>query len=171
MDTAVHIHGSTTIVSNEIVKYGREFCRTWTREWLLWQGPEAIVRLNYRPILSSERASHVKKPAIVRQKTKIWSWALDGSLTTGQAGRLTVGRNLTSTPIYSVYGDYRTIGLLEIWIWATVEFAMNQELLWMKHGDSSGTQRKGNVRRWKPLPEDHWRESRPSRFSAYYREL
>jgi hypothetical protein len=39
----------------------------------------------------------MKKPAIVRQKTKIWSWAPDGSPTPGQTGRLTVGRKLTST--------------------------------------------------------------------------
>jgi hypothetical protein len=58
------------VVSNETVKYGHEFCRTLAREWLLWQGPEAIVRINYSPILSSERAPHIKKPAIVRQKTK-----------------------------------------------------------------------------------------------------
>jgi hypothetical protein len=31
-------------VSNETVKYGREFCGTSTQEWLLWQGPEAIVQ-------------------------------------------------------------------------------------------------------------------------------
>jgi hypothetical protein len=30
-------------ISDERIKYGREFCGTWTREWLLWQGPEAIV--------------------------------------------------------------------------------------------------------------------------------
>jgi hypothetical protein len=31
-------------VSNETVKYGREFCGTLTQEWLLWQSPEAIVQ-------------------------------------------------------------------------------------------------------------------------------
>jgi hypothetical protein len=31
-------------VSNETVKYGREFCWTSTQEWLLWQGPEAVVQ-------------------------------------------------------------------------------------------------------------------------------
>jgi hypothetical protein len=45
-----------------------EFCWTWTREWLFWQGLQAIVRVNYRPILSSERVPNIKKPAIVRQK-------------------------------------------------------------------------------------------------------
>jgi hypothetical protein len=29
-------------------------------------------------ILSSERAPHIKKPAVIRQKTKIWSRAPDG---------------------------------------------------------------------------------------------
>jgi hypothetical protein len=61
--------------SNETVKYGHEFCGTWTGKWLLCQGPEAIVWVNYRPVLSSNRESHIKKPAIVRQKTKIWSLA------------------------------------------------------------------------------------------------
>jgi hypothetical protein len=40
---------------------------------------------------------NIKKSAIVRQKTKIWSWAPDGSPTPRQTGRLTVGRKLTST--------------------------------------------------------------------------
>jgi hypothetical protein len=57
-------------VSDETVKYGREFCGTSTEEWLLWQGLEAIVQVNYRPILSSERVPHIKKPAIVRQNKK-----------------------------------------------------------------------------------------------------
>jgi hypothetical protein len=42
---------------------------------------------------------HIKKPAIVRQKIKIWSWAPDGRLTPRQTGRLTVGRKLTSTSL------------------------------------------------------------------------
>jgi hypothetical protein len=37
-------------------------------EALLWQGPESIVGVNYRHILSSERAPIFKKPAIVREK-------------------------------------------------------------------------------------------------------
>jgi hypothetical protein len=83
--------------SHEAVKYGLEFCRIFTQEWLLWQGPEAIVQLNFRPILSSERVPHVKKPAIVKQKTKIWSLAPNGSPTTRQTGQLTVSHNLTWT--------------------------------------------------------------------------
>jgi hypothetical protein len=31
-------------VSDETVKYDREFCGTSAQEWLLWQGPEAIVQ-------------------------------------------------------------------------------------------------------------------------------
>jgi hypothetical protein len=79
-------------ISNETIK-----CGTSTQEWLLWQGPEANVQVNYRPILSSERVPHTKKPEIIRQKTKIWAWAPDGSPTARQTGRLTVGRNLTTT--------------------------------------------------------------------------
>jgi hypothetical protein len=47
----------------------------WTRERLLLLGPESITRVNYKPILSSEMAPHIKKPATVKQKTKIWSWS------------------------------------------------------------------------------------------------
>jgi hypothetical protein len=59
--------------------------------------PRSNSTVNYRPVLSSERVPHIKKPAIVRQKTKIWSWAPDESPTPRQTGRLTVGRKLTST--------------------------------------------------------------------------
>jgi hypothetical protein len=31
-------------VSDETVKYGREFSGTSTQEWLLWQGPEAHLQ-------------------------------------------------------------------------------------------------------------------------------
>jgi hypothetical protein len=58
-------------VSNETVKYGFGFCGTWTRARLLWQGPEAIVRVNYGPILSSERMLNIKKLTIVRKEKKI----------------------------------------------------------------------------------------------------
>jgi hypothetical protein len=51
-----------------IQKYGREFCGTSTQEWLLWQGPEAIVQVNYRPVLSSERALQSYKNATVWRK-------------------------------------------------------------------------------------------------------
>jgi hypothetical protein len=84
-------------VSNETVKYGSEFCGTSTQESLLWQGPEEIVQVNYRPILKSERVPHIKKPASAGQKTKIWSWAPAGSPSPRQTGGLTVGRKLTST--------------------------------------------------------------------------
>jgi hypothetical protein len=90
-DLALQVGG----VSNETVKYGHEFCGTSTQESLLWQGPEAIVQVNYRTILLSERVPHFKKPAIVRKK-KIWSWAPDGSLTPRQTGQLTVSHKLTS---------------------------------------------------------------------------
>jgi hypothetical protein len=46
-------------------KYGRQSQGTRTQEWLSWLGPEAIV--NDRPVLSSERAPHVNKPATVRR--------------------------------------------------------------------------------------------------------
>jgi hypothetical protein len=77
-------------VSCETVKYGREFCRIWSQEWLLWQGPEAIVRVNYKSIFSSERTPYIKKKVL-------------GSPTPRRTGQLTVGRkinpNLNLVPI------------------------------------------------------------------------
>jgi hypothetical protein len=50
---------------SETVKYGREYHGTCTRDWLRWRGPAAI--LNGRPVLLSERAPHINKPATVWQ--------------------------------------------------------------------------------------------------------
>jgi hypothetical protein len=65
----LHKYGNLALqvggVSDETVKYGRDFCGTSTQEWLLWQGPEAIVQVNYRPVLSSERALQNNKVATV----------------------------------------------------------------------------------------------------------
>jgi hypothetical protein len=49
----------------ETVKYGHESQGTRTQERLCWQGPVAIA--NDIPVLSSERAPHINKPATVRQ--------------------------------------------------------------------------------------------------------
>jgi hypothetical protein len=57
-------------VSNVRLKYGCEFCGTWTREWLLWQGPEAIIQVNYRPILWSERVTKSWNPQLSVRKEK-----------------------------------------------------------------------------------------------------
>jgi hypothetical protein len=40
MNLALQVGG----VSDETIKYGREFCETLNQEWLLWQGLEAIVQ-------------------------------------------------------------------------------------------------------------------------------
>jgi hypothetical protein len=48
------------------VKYGRESQGARTREWLRWLGPAAIV--TDRPVLSSERAPHINKPATIRRQ-------------------------------------------------------------------------------------------------------
>jgi hypothetical protein len=72
---------------------------------------------------------------------------------------------------YWEIADYRIIETLQIWSWFAVVFTVRQQLLLMCHGDSSGTQRTGNVRRWKPLSENWWRESRPRRLSACCSEL
>jgi hypothetical protein len=47
------------------VRYRNESHETLTREWLHWRGPAVIV--NDRPILSSEWAPHINKPATVWQ--------------------------------------------------------------------------------------------------------
>jgi hypothetical protein len=52
-------------LESETVKCGRESLETRTREWLRWRGSAAIV--NDRPVLSSERALHINKLAIVWQ--------------------------------------------------------------------------------------------------------
>jgi hypothetical protein len=46
-------------LESETVKYGHESHGTRIRKGLRWRGPGAIV--NDRPILSSERAPHIKK--------------------------------------------------------------------------------------------------------------
>jgi hypothetical protein len=69
-------------VSDETVIYGCEFYGTSNQEWLLWQGPEAIVQVNYRPILSSKRALQNNKPTTVWGKfqgeRKIDRWSQMG---------------------------------------------------------------------------------------------
>jgi hypothetical protein len=57
--------------------------------------PRSNSTINYRTVLSSERVSHLKKPAIVRRKTNIWSWVPDGSPTPRLTGRLIVSCKLT----------------------------------------------------------------------------
>jgi hypothetical protein len=50
-------------LESETVKYGHESHGTPIRKLLRWRGPGAIV--NDRPVLSSERAPHINKPATV----------------------------------------------------------------------------------------------------------
>jgi hypothetical protein len=82
-------HHSSVTVSNR---------QRLDRAWLRWRGPAATV--NYRTALSSERAlqnntrNGLKK--ILRRK-KNCSRVPDGGLTPRLTGRLTVGRNVTST--------------------------------------------------------------------------
>jgi hypothetical protein len=51
-------------LESETVKYDRESHGTLSREWLRWRGPVATA--NDTPLLSSERASQLNKPATVR---------------------------------------------------------------------------------------------------------
>jgi hypothetical protein len=49
-------------LETETAKYGHGSYGTRTRKWLRWRGPVAIV--NDRPVLSSEKASQINKPAL-----------------------------------------------------------------------------------------------------------
>jgi hypothetical protein len=53
-------------LQSETVKYGHDSPGTRIQEWLRWRGPATIV--NGRPVLSSERAPHINKPATVWQQ-------------------------------------------------------------------------------------------------------
>jgi hypothetical protein len=79
-----------------------------------------------------------------------------------------VPRGLGSNWMDRMKADYRIFLLMEIWIWnwVLVEFTVSQELLLLTHGDSSVNHRKEIVRRWKPLPEDWWRDNRLRRLST-----
>jgi hypothetical protein len=61
--------------------------------------PAATV--NYRLVLSSERALQNNKPQLSKRKSqgerKNWSWVPDGRLTPRRTGRVIVGRNVTLT--------------------------------------------------------------------------
>jgi hypothetical protein len=74
-------------LESETVKYGHESYGTRTQKWLRWRVPVAIA--NGRPVLSSERAPQINKPATVSTP--------NGSFVPRQTGRLTVGRNITLT--------------------------------------------------------------------------
>jgi hypothetical protein len=56
------LHGGGGVSKIETIKYAHESRGTQARERLRWQGP---VTENYRLDFSSERASHVNKPATI----------------------------------------------------------------------------------------------------------
>jgi hypothetical protein len=75
---------------------GDSWVKTWTGDIPCW------FRRPSRNVTSTSGCCqrgcpHIKKPAILRQKIKIWSSAPDGSQTRKKTDRLTVGRNITST--------------------------------------------------------------------------
>jgi hypothetical protein len=57
-------------VSDETVKYGREFCGDFDPRVTALAKPRSNCAVSYRPTLSSERVPHIKKPAIITQKNK-----------------------------------------------------------------------------------------------------
>jgi hypothetical protein len=96
-------------LSNERVRYDLNFCGTSTREGLRWQDPTALVQVNYTPILSSERATHIKKPQMSVnnfpwKRKESWSRIQNGGLILWQTGWLIVGLKLTFT--YSIMIKY-----------------------------------------------------------------
>jgi hypothetical protein len=66
------------------------------------------------PVLSSERAPHINKPATLRQKKKICSEVPNGYLTLRQTGRLTVGRNIILTLNSCTIGGFSRTQLHEV---------------------------------------------------------
>jgi hypothetical protein len=69
--------------------YCHAFWGACTRGWQRWQGPVTLVRVNYRPVLSSERSLHKKNknsdcPTVIQ----VWSWAPGGCHTPRPTGRL-----------------------------------------------------------------------------------
>jgi hypothetical protein len=54
--------GEKGSLESDTVKYGHEFHGTRTRKWLRWRRPGAFV--NDRPVLSSERAPHIKSATV-----------------------------------------------------------------------------------------------------------
>jgi hypothetical protein len=98
-------------------KYGRESQGTRTGEWLRWLGPEAIV--NDRPVLSSERAPHINKPATVQRiPYSVFCTAIknlvispDGYFIPRQTGRLTIGRNIRLRLTEQLAGRFRSVNM------------------------------------------------------------
>jgi hypothetical protein len=133
--------------------------------------PRSNCTVNYRPVLSSERVPHIKKPAIVRQKTRIWSWAPDGTPTPRQTGRLTVGRKLTSLHYIGLHWTDISLHSTECsWL---VSSHMDKHLLTDMHTApftlqfwavySCITQLVGREF-WKTIIDPHW----PSRLRRYW---
>jgi hypothetical protein len=118
-----------------------EFCGTCV--------PEAMVWVHYRPILSSERVPNMKKHNCQTEKKNLvmsCRWE-PNSETDWPTDRLTGGRNLTSASVQSVSG-------LSWLSQSRVLSSCCWESLVDEAKFSSGTQRKGNIRRWKPLPSN-----------------
>jgi hypothetical protein len=87
-------------VSDETVKYDREFCGTSAQEWLLWQGPEATYsNLQNRPLVREGATKLQTRNCLkeISRRKKKRSQVPDGRLTPGQTGWLTVSRKLTAT--------------------------------------------------------------------------
>jgi hypothetical protein len=83
-------------VSNEPVKYGREFCRTSTQRVTALARPRSNCTSKSQTQPLVRQGAPYQEPRNCQRDKKIWSWAPDGILTPRQTGRLTVGHKLTS---------------------------------------------------------------------------
>jgi hypothetical protein len=166
-------------VSNEKVKCGSDFCRTWTRDLPLVR-PRSNCTSTYRPIRDGiPQQNTTKCPTVI----KIWSWDPDGCPTPRQINRLTTRHNITSTTLMTAVHliqykkrppPSKTQGD-SVWSESSWESSsckgVSTKLLWLRPGDSSGTKTKGNVCHWTPLPDNWWRHSWLRRLSACSSEL
>jgi hypothetical protein len=84
---------------------------------------------------SRQRGCHTSRnPQSSDRETKIWSWAPDGSPTPKQTGRLTVGRNVTSTSTSAV----RIVTLQALYLVLLCRGATQHSLLELNLSEPSG---------------------------------
>jgi hypothetical protein len=148
-------------LESETVKYGRQSHGTRTWKWMRWQWPAAIV--NDRPILSPERVLYKNYDCrCSTEKEKFSPWVSRGSAPRQTDWRYTASCKVTLTLTFS---QLSWVGWLVGWwvtelasqsknCWGSVIVSCCCEKLVVGTRDSSGTQRKGNIHHWKPLPSN-----------------
>jgi hypothetical protein len=118
-------------------------CDTYT-----WQRPSIFIR--DKPIISSERMLH--------KDYDLKGWVAKENLWSNLKW---LGAKMNRSVV--ILQSYVTV---TVTVWKlvsgveSVSSVSQSRVAVIEAGDISGTQRKGNVRRWKPLPEMWWRHSR-----------